>query len=270
MAEREDIGWGDTKATLLERLERDAFEEFCFDLISFEAYDRHCDPHLDGPVRGPDGGRDILLTVRSPALLSRTDYQQKHHLSPLTEDLCTGKAVTRTAYSCKSGDDWLDLSLRDIHKDRAERAVEVLLEGGYFKLLINTPGKLDGKVSRGTDAKKVTQTPHAHLAAALWERLKKEKPDAEDPGPRIEILDANTIASFLRARRPEGGGLDRWAKQLDVLPVLRSLSEWRNIHVEDRRELGSPRMQRGATSGASWSGWSGRPPATWKSASHAW
>jgi len=230
---RESNGWEDVEAELLERLEGEEFELFCFDLLKFEAYDRHDGPFVDGPAGRsvPDGGRDILLTVTRPPLTSKVQYQREHHLHPLTEDLRPGDKQIRTAYSCKTGRNWLDLALGDVKGRKTPgRSVEVLLEGGYFKLLISIVEALDANVKRGG----VHRTPHEHLAAALWERMKRVKPDAEDPSPRIEILDAHKIASFLQSRRPEGGRIGAWAERLGLVPLLHSLDEWRHQHEEDR------------------------------------
>ncbi|AUX27517.1 uncharacterized protein SOCEGT47_081090 [Sorangium cellulosum] len=227
---RDPLGWTDLSVELLEALDPDDFEQFCFDLIRFEAYDRHDGPVVDGPAKRSvaDGGRDILLTVKRAPHLSKADYQKAYHLGPLTED-----DQARTAYSCKSGDNWLNLALRDVQERKGlGRTVEVLLEGGYFKLLINTIGNLDGQVTRGG----VQRTPHEHLAAALWERMKQERPDAEDPSAHIEILDAHALTDFLRARQPEGGSVARWADRFSVLPLLYSLDDWRAWHREDRDE----------------------------------
>ena len=234
MADRDDSGWGELDAERLETLDPDDFEKFCADLINFEATGRHDGPHIDWPAGRavPDGGRDVLLTIGKKPLTSKTEYQKQYRLSPLTEDLRERHVQTRTAYSCKSGENWLDLALRDADDPaRAARAVEVLLEGGYFKLLINVDGKLDNRGKRGTKG-----TPLERLVAAFWARLQKESPGAEDPGPRIEIVDAGTIASFLRALHPSGGSFERWVKKLEVLPILRGLQGWRDWHGAERSE----------------------------------
>jgi hypothetical protein len=229
VAGRDESGWSDVRAKDLEEIKEQDFEEFCFDLVKQELYDRHRDPPLpDGPVDGPDGGRDFLITVKSSPFVPRADYGQKYNLSPLTEDPIHGLPHTRTAYSCKSGKNWLDLALVDA-RERGERVIEVLLEGGFFKLLLNVPGKLDEKYKRNK------LTPREHLVGALWDRLKEERPDAEDPGPRIEIIDANSIADFLRARHP-GNRMDRWARKLELTPFLQSLEDWRDLHKADRQE----------------------------------
>lgn len=215
----------------LRTLEAEEFEDFCLDLVRCEAYDRHDDPRLDGPAgrHVPDGGRDILLTVRKPPRASKQDYQRQYLLGPLTED-----HIGRTVYSCKSGKGWMDDALDDIRQDRKtpSRAVEVLLEGGHFKLLINTIGKLDAPIKKD----QVSRTPHAHLTAAFSERMKEIRPDAADPGDRIEILDAHAIDGFLRGRMPPAGPMARWADRLSLIPLLHGLEEWRRVHVEDRKE----------------------------------
>ncbi|WP_437769522.1 hypothetical protein WMF27_07930 [Sorangium sp. So ce281] len=227
---RDPLGWTDLKVDHLEALEPDQFEQFCFDLIRFEAYERHDGPELDGPAGRSiaDGGRDILLTVRRSPVTPKIDYQRKHLLTPLTED-----GQVRTAYGCKSGEKWLNLALRDVNDRKGPgRVIQVLLEGGYFKLLINTIGKCDYEVERGG----VKRTPHKHLAAALWERMKRERPDAEDPSARIEILDAHALTGFLRARQPEGGSIAAWVDRFGLVPLLHGLDAWRAHHQEDRSE----------------------------------
>lgn len=230
------LGWSSLKDEQLASLVDERFEEFCFDVIKCEAYDRHDDPDVYGPAgrQGPDGGRDVLLVVKKTPIQDKRAYQKLYGMKPLTED------KGRVAYSCKSGENWFDLALKDLnpkHRKRLTdpedpgRLIEVLLEGGHVKLLINTVGKLDEKVKRGEHK----QTRHAHLAAALWERLKSIQSDAEDPSERIEILDARALADFLRARRPESGGIVRWADALEVRPLLPSLEAWSEGHEEDRR-----------------------------------
>ncbi|WP_437962276.1 hypothetical protein WME76_44265 (plasmid) [Sorangium sp. So ce119] len=225
---RDPLGWTDLKVDHLEALESDQFEQFCFDLIQFEAYERHDGPELDGPAGRSvaDGGRDILLTVKRSPVTPKIDYQKAHILTPLTED-----GQVRTAYSCKTGENWPKLALRDVHDRKGPgRVIEVLLEGGYFKLLINTIGKRDYEVERNG----VKRTPHKHLAAALWDRMKQERPDAEDPSARIEILDAHALTGFLRARQPEGGSIAAWADRFGLVPLLHGLDAWRVQHREDR------------------------------------
>jgi hypothetical protein len=232
MALRGSSGWQDLRAEDLSALEGDEFEEFCASLVKYEALDRHDEPEFDGGAGKyvSDGGRDLLLTIdRSPSQ-GKLAYQQQYHLKPLTEDPISGLAATRTAYSCKSGK-WLDLALKDA-RSGAERAVDVLAEGGYFKLLINQLGRLDAKRKRGG----VEKTPLEHLRGAFWDRLKLKDPSAPDPGPQIRIYDADAIAIFLRARQPEGGDMIRWMERLQLSPILRSLEEWRAAHVLDRQE----------------------------------
>ncbi|KYG06525.1 hypothetical protein BE21_34220 [Sorangium cellulosum] len=216
------FGWTDLSVELLKALDPDGFERFCFDLIQFEAYDRHDDPGLEGPSGRsvPDGGCDILLNVKKPPSRRKVDYQRAYHLHPLTED-----EQVRTVYSCKSGKYWPKLALEDVTKRKGfGRAAEVLLEGGYFKLLINLPGNLDSGLT------------HGRLADALWERMKQKRPDAEDPRPRIEILDAHALTGFLRARQPESGSITGWADRFSIVPLLHGLDEWRVYHQEDRSE----------------------------------
>ena len=224
-------GWADLRAEQLRGLEAEDFEELCFDLIRCEAFDRHDDPRVDGPAGRyvPDGGRDVLLSVRRAPATPKLAYQQRHSLNPLTED-----HIGRTVYSCKSGRGWLNDALGDVREDRKEpsRAVEVLLEGGHFKLLINTVGILDAPVKRDG----VSRTPLAHLAAAFHERMKEIDPGTPDPAGRIEILDAQDITGFLRARMPPSGPMLRWADRLGIVPLLHGLEAWRRVHVEDRKE----------------------------------
>lgn len=238
MAPNADAGWEDVEAKALYEIDNDGFERFCFDLVSVELYQRHTDPPApDGPAGGcvPDRGRDFLIRVDKPPRISRVDYQAKYGLHPLTEDPQSSATFTRTVYSCKSGKNWLKLALVDA-KDGGDRALEVLREGGYFKLFINLPGALDSMSKKGPrGAPQVSRTPHGHLSNALWERLKQTDPSAANPGARIEIIDANTIASFLRARRPEAS-MDRWLNKLRLTPLLLSIEEWREHHRDERKE----------------------------------
>jgi hypothetical protein len=224
-------GWQDLRSEGLLELKKTEFQEFCVAVVKYEAYDRHDDPLVGAGEDGPDGGRDLLVTIAKAPQTTKRDYQRLHHLAPLTEDPVVGLPRTRTAYSCKSGKNWLKLALDDAQK-RGERAIEVLAEGGYFKLLINRPGKLDHKYIR--DGKQLT--PHEHLRVVLWDRLKERNADTADPGPRIQIVDADAIATYLRARQPEGGDVDRWAERLDLVLELKSLDEWRRVHVADRQQ----------------------------------
>ncbi len=239
MVRRPSNGWQDLQAEMLAQLEGGDFESFCESLVRFEAWDRHVDPEPCGGAGRyvPDGGRDLLLSVKKPPKCSKSDYQTKYHLGPITEDPISGRASsTRTVYSCKGpihskGKRWLDQALKDAN-ERAGRAVEVLGEGGYFKLLINQRETLDANVKRGGEER----TPHEHLRHAFWERLKQKDPNAEDPGDRIQILDAGALAAYLRARRPEGGEMDKWLDELELTPVLMNLDSWRAVHVADRQE----------------------------------
>lgn len=228
---RASSGWTDLTIEHIEELDGEDFERFCNDIIAFEAYGRHDGPRVDGSAghSTADGGRDILLTVRRAPALTRLTYQQRHHVSPLTED-----ALGRTAYSCKSGGNWLDLALADAKKERADlyRPAEVLLEGGHFKLLINTFGRLDASVTRG----KVARTPEAHLAQALWEHLKRIDPLAPDPSARIEIIEGPKLVEFLRGTAPEGAALQYWLERFQLGPVLHSIDEWRELHRTEREE----------------------------------
>ncbi|MCA9697709.1 MAG: hypothetical protein KC431_09310, partial [Myxococcales bacterium] len=222
-------GWQDVTAEHLLKLDADEFEEFCADLISQEAFERHDDPTID-PGAGPrvqDGGRDILLTVRKTPFLNKGDYQRKYLLKPLTEDPISGK--TRIAYSVKTGD-WFKLAMRDAEK-RAARAVEVLSKNGYFKLLINQRAVSDkDKKYNGT-----TRSRLEHLQQAFGQRLRDLNPAAPDPSDYIEIIDANTLTAYLRRRQPGGGNFDRWLEKLELVPILRSLDDWRDAHEADRK-----------------------------------
>lgn len=48
---RDPLGWTDLNVEQLKALEPDDFEKLCFDLIQFEAYDRHHDPGIEGQGR---------------------------------------------------------------------------------------------------------------------------------------------------------------------------------------------------------------------------
>jgi hypothetical protein len=228
------MAWVDLRPERIAELKKRNFEEFCADLIWVETCDRHRDARTSSPMPEDvtDGGRDVLLTVVNPAIESKQSYQQKHSVLPLTEDLPAGASRVEIAYSCKSGKNWLDLALDNLDPSKRKgtpRSVEVLLAGGYFKLCINQIARLDRKYKRNNDER----TPEEHLAHAFWERMKEVDPNAPDPSSRIAIVDASTITRFLQGRRPEGF-TDRWAEELGLLPLLRSLDEWRNAHRENR------------------------------------
>lgn len=243
MASGDAYGWANIKAEHLASLEPDDFEQFCADLIECEAYDRHAvtlDFQRPAGAHVPDGGRDALLTITEAPQNSKKDYQKRYKLAPLTED-----ALTQTAYSFKSGGNWFDLALRDFDPKQRKapgRVIEVLLAGGYFKLLINVVGMLDKKVTRGGDKKtKVkgsSKTRREHLAEALWKRMRSEDPSAADPSARIEILDASKLVSFLRSRQPESGSIVRWADKFELVLPLHGLEEWCKQHGVDRGEPG--------------------------------
>lgn len=215
-------------ANSLDDLREKEFEEFCYDLISFESYDRHEDPRLSGPTAaGKDGGRDILLEVRHPPHESRGEYQRRYNLRPLTFD-----HVGLTAYSCKTGEEWLNQTLKDAQQG-GQRAIDVLRMSGRFVLLVNSVARLDETYKRDN----VRRTPKEHLVTALWERMKRVDAGAPDPGELVEILDANDLASWIRARRPEGGALEKWMNRFKLRPVLHGLDEWQSLHFEERVDV---------------------------------
>jgi hypothetical protein len=227
-------GWSEVTVEHLRALEADGeeFERFCFDLLQFEAYDRHDEPTIDGPAGRyvTDGGRDVLISIQKAPVVSRLDYQRRWHLRPLTDDI-----IARTAFSVKSGPDWLNLALRDA-KSGVDRAVEVLLEGGYFKLIISRVGKLDEQLARRKPAQRAK--PREHLVRALWARMQRRDASAPNPSLRVEIIDANALVNYLRGRRPASGPMEFWANRLQLVPILRSLDEWRASHAADRDEPG--------------------------------
>lgn len=219
-------GWDGLEPEKLSDLSTDDFECFCADLVYFEATERHDDPGFDGPTGKsvPDGSRDFLLTVKNKACRNRTEYQRENHVTPLTED-----QLGRTAYSCKTGNNWMKLVLRDIERRKEPgRAIEVLLKGGHFKLMINQIGKLD----QPRTIKKRSLTPPQHIVAALFERMRKEDPDAEDPSDRFKIIDADHVCRFLRGRQPDS--LDRWMDELGLRKYLYDFKEWKAFHSHDR------------------------------------
>lgn len=226
-------GWQDFEAEQLAELTDKEFERFCEDLVRFEHFGRHTDPRaIDGPTGDavPDGGRDFLTTVVDAPRVDRQTFQERHRVRPLTQDP-VGGARTRTAYSCKAGHNWLKLALTDASGGNTgnlgKRSAEVLADGGFFKLLINVPGKLDAPCKRDD----ILATPEEHLLRVFSGRI-GAMADERQLGPRIEILDANTLSAFLRGVRPEG--LDRWLERFRLRPVLRSLGEWRSLHREQR------------------------------------
>ncbi len=230
MVERDPYGWSGLTPEHVKSLNDVDFELFCFELVQFEAFERHDEHDAHGPAGRfvGDGGRDILLTIRRTPTTAKQAYRHQHQLHPLTED-----RVGRTVYSRKTGD-WFKLAMRDIEQKRKtpSRAVEVLREGGYFKLFINQDGRLDGERKHGN----TSRTPKEHLAHAFLKELKKLDPNVEDPADRIEIIDAHKLVRFLQARAPVGGNLIRWADQFRIRIHLDSLDEWGRFHAKDRED----------------------------------
>ncbi len=221
-------GWADITAKMLSELGGDDFEQFCYDLVGFEARDRHVDPELDGPARKStgDGGRDVMLTTSHPPGVTKLEYQQRHSVSPVTED-----RIGRTAYSCKTGPNWLNLVLKDIEARTGEpRCVEVLREGGYVKVLVDAVGRIDQPVTRDG----LKQTPHAHIVDALLARLAQPGLRREDLAARVKIYDAHRLVDFLKGRRPEMGALADWRERLGLAPVLLGRDAWADWHSEER------------------------------------
>ncbi len=220
-------GWDDLEPSMLSELGTDEFEHLCADLIHAEAVDRFDPFDFEAPSGGgvKDGGRDILLTVHGDADPDRRSYARRHSLRPLIED-----SRGATAYSCKTGQNWFKLIVGEIDRERKEpfRPVEVLMEGGHFKLLIDQVGRLDRKRTRN----KKEATSKEHIALALLEQMKKIDPTAADPSDRIEIVDADRICRFLRGRQPEN--LDRWLERLGLQTQLLDLNQWKAWHNEDR------------------------------------
>ncbi len=221
-------GWLELRPEHLLAIDGEDFQEFCHDLVKYEAYERHDDPEITGSAGRsvPDGGRDLVVSVSRPAVAARLAFQRRYRLAPLTEDLVTGQPRTRIAYSCKSGKNWLDTALEEA-RYRSERPVEILSEGGYFKLLINGPGMLDAP------SRKTKKTPHERLRDAYWARLRELDPDTPDPGPRIKVYDADKLITFVRELQP-GGAVERWLDRFELVPILRGLEEWRELHMVDR------------------------------------
>jgi hypothetical protein len=222
-------GWADITAKHLSGLGGDDFEQFCYDLVGFEARDRHVDPELDGPAKKytGDGGRDVMLTTTAPPSVTKLEYQQRHSVSPVTED-----RIGRTAYSCKTGPSWLDLVLKDINERVGEpRCVDVLREGGYFKVLVDAVGQIDRPVARNRGAKEI---PHAHIVDALLGRLAQPGLLREDLARRVKIYDAHHLVDFLKGRRPEMGALADWRERLELAPVLLGRDAWEDWHSEER------------------------------------
>jgi len=221
-------GWSHLDVSAIASLDAKRFEDLCYDMVQTESFDRHDDPVPDGPA-GPytgDGGRDILLTVKRPPTISRLAYQQKYLLKPLTDD-----AIGRTAYSCKTGD-WLKLALKDAKDpNRGKRAVQVLAEGGHFKLFISQVGLLDELRERD----KVEATPKEHLVRELAKRVGAPAPGTAPIADRIEILDANDVHRFLIQRKPEDLLL-RFGDELGITKELHPYREWRDHHDKDRVE----------------------------------
>src|SRR5262249_48067251 len=142
-------------------------------------------------------------------------------VTPLTCDAAPGRII----YSCKTGKNWWKTTLEEA-RDRSDWALEALLQGGYFVVLVHVPhssattsrkssanrrasgGRLDesskDKRTRPTDAKadESGATLIQKLAQAYGERMRKIRPSAEDPIDRIRILDANALRQFVCRRKP--------------------------------------------------------------------
>lgn len=219
---------------LQERLTADEFEQFCAAVVASEAYYRHDSPQIDGPSGDftADGGRDLLLTLCKPPLETKVQYQRQHQLAPLTEDPLPGRTSTRTAYSFKSGATWLQKTLEEI-RDRAERPIEVLAEGGYFKIVLNRPGLLDKQTERGPKGQKVKDTPLGHILTALRCRLGSVPPDLAS---RVEIVDGGILTHYLRNCPHKSLAVQHWTAKLGLTTLLHSLEDWHNYHVQDRQE----------------------------------
>lgn len=220
-------GWSRLTVEAISRLDSGTFEDLCHQIVNVESCDRHAPNHeIDGPSGdySADGGRDILLTVKSPPSTSKADYQRERSLKPVTED-----AIGRTAYSCKTGGDWLNKALVDA-TSRGKRAVEVLGEGGHFKVFINEIGKLDQPRKRGDE----TVTAKAHLVRELSARLLSLSLPVTGIEERIEILDAHAIRNFLVYRNP-GALLEVFASALELTKELATYDEWSSQHDGDRK-----------------------------------
>jgi hypothetical protein len=221
-------GWSNLETGAISALDAKDFERLCYELISYEAYERHAGPDLEGPTGDytADQGRDILLVVSNPPLQTKTGFQQKYRTKPLTED-----HNGRTVYSCKSGKNWLDGTLKDARaQTRGQRAAEVLKGGGYFKLMVSQVVPLDRTYKRdGVEA-----TPQEHLERALAARVGTK--GASTTGKRVEIFDAQKLRDFLVRVAPEGL-LNEWGPKLGLVRMLADVDEWQRAHQIDREEV---------------------------------
>jgi hypothetical protein len=221
-------GWNSLEPEAISALGAKDFELLCYALVCCEAYERHADPDVAGPAGDytADQGRDILLVVKEPPLEAKARFQQRYRTKPLTED-----PLGRTVYSCKAGKSWLDDALRDARSEsRGQRAVEVLKEGGHFKLLLGQRSQIDRKYKRdGMEA-----TPQEHLVRALKARVGKKAAATLDR--RVEILDAQKIRDFLVRVAPEGL-LNEWGPRLGLVRMLGDIDAWRRAHQIDRQDV---------------------------------
>ena len=222
-------GWSDVDAGMIESLEFDEFEQLCEDIVRLEADTRHNGALVDGPARGvgvTDGGRDVLLTVRHRPKINHDAFVERFQCVPLTRD-----ELVQTAFSCKTGKNWLKLCLQDIkNKKRESRSVEVLREGGFFQLWIATTRSPLDKPIQDPTSKKGSLKPREHIIRAFAGRMQCAVDDIAD---RIDIVTPDRVAAWLRSRRPTN--FDRWLGKFELSPVLHSTRDWWQQHENDRK-----------------------------------
>ena len=218
-------GFSTLRREAIAAVSKETFEELCEALVRFEASQRHDGYAISGGAGESvkDGGRDILLEVKRTPPKSKLEFQRAMSTRALTED-----AKGRTAYSCKASTDWLNLALRDA-KDGMERAIEVLDEGGHFKLCVNVPAKLDTPVKRGEFA-----VPLQHLLKAI--RLRLKNPDSPLLEDRVEIIDGGDLHDYLVNAKPTAL-LERFAEALSLVRNdLYTFAEWHKNHDHERAD----------------------------------
>jgi hypothetical protein len=174
------------------------FEEFFRRLLEAELHRRHQlgTTKVHGPTKSgkADGGKDCILTVHEPPRIARR----------ANEDL-TWDEPGETYYSLKTGTKWPQSVFEDVgYNGRLNVA-----GGGRYVIVISEPAD-DGENTL------------ARVRSALGHHMEREGlSPASGWEDRINFLDANVLASFIRQHRPilpreieRKLGLD-WPRELD-------------------------------------------------------
>ncbi len=224
-------GWDSLDASQLGAFDAHEFEDLVRELVGIETRDRWATPcALEGPSPPyvQDGARDLIVTAREPAHTSARDYVARWSLPrSLVADLRPGGAVV---YSVKSGETFRR-SLLDDARGGGVRVLPVLARGGGLIVVLREP--LPGAPPRprrasGGASEGATGDPAAdrserdalreELARAYAAREELAGFSASELLSRIELLDANDLAQYLRRRRP----VELRDSSLDKLGVRRS------------------------------------------------